>query len=381
MSASNGHAVPALIGSDFVAVPLSRSPNLLAMSELAAALAPLYSRGALSRVVGDAHWRFRWRCITGSMAGVEMRLRLGGTQAMLGIESLTPFGRAGDAGRPELPAALRVAYLNGLAAPVWEELESATQLAVEVLEVRPDSNMTVSPECLGFELGRDPSGPGTRGFLGFIDPDPERSATLLRMLSEVSHREMSEASPLPIHLCLRWAAVVGSTKLSAAEVSVLEEQDVVLVEDISHSASSLECWLGVGPERRFAGRMTLSRGQLQLVEFGSGGKMNTMRTDADAALLEEAGFGEIPVSLRFELAQWNAPLAEMVNLAPGAVIDLGQRVDEHTVSVWVEQRCIGKGQLVAIGERLGVRLVSIFAGRIPGEPRGTAEDSTDQQGA
>jgi flagellar motor switch/type III secretory pathway protein FliN len=30
--------------------------------------------------------------------------------------------------------------------------------------------------------------------------------------------------------------------------------------------------------------------------------------------------------------------------------------------VWVEQRCIGRGQLVAIGERLGVRLLSVFAG-------------------
>ena len=104
--------------------------------------------------------------------------------------------------------------------------------------------------------------------------------------------------------------------------------------------------------------------------------MNVTRTDANAAPLEEAGFGEIPVSLRFELAQWNAPLAEMANLAPGAVIDLGQRVDEHVVSVWVEQRCIGRGQLVAIGERLGVRLLSIFAGRSPDEsPRSVAEST------
>ena len=28
--------------------------------------------------------------------------------------------------------------------------------------------------------------------------------------------------------------------------------------------------------------------------------------------------------------------------------------------MWVEHRCIGKGQLVAIGDRLGVRLTSVF---------------------
>lgn len=293
---------------------------------------------------------------------------------MLGIEDLSVFGDAVDAVRSELPSALRAAYLNGVGASLWEELETLTQLAVEVLEVRPDSNMTVSAECLGFELGRHPSGPTTRGFLGFTDPDPERSTELVRMLLEVSQREMSDARPLPAHFHLRWAAVAGTTRLPVAEVCALEEQDVVLIEDISRTANSFDCWLGVGPARRFAGRLTLSRGQLQLVEFGTGGKMNMTRTDSDTAPLEEAGFGEIPVNLRFELAQWNAPLTEMANLAPGAVIDLGRRVDEQAVSVWVEQRCIGKGQLVAIGERLGVRLLSVFAGQPP-------TDGPDQKGA
>ena len=366
--------------SELIATPLSGSPRLLVISERAAALAPLYGRGAVSRAIGATRWRFRWHCITGPMNGVELRLHLGGTEVMLGIENLDPFGRAVDAGRPEVPAALRAAYLNGLGTSLWEELESVTQLALEVLEVRPGSNMMVSPECLGFELGRDSSGPATRGFLGFIDPDPERNAELLRVLTETSRREMPAAQPLPIHFRLRWAAVAGTTKLPAAEVRALEEQDVVLVEDVARTANSLECWLGVGSARRFAGRLILRTGQLQLVEFGTGGKMNMTRTDADAAPLEEAGFDAIPVSLRFELAQWNASLAEMANLAPGAVIDLGQRVDEQAVSVWVEQHCVGKGQLVAIGERLGVRLLSVFAGQSPGEPQRPAADGIAQKG-
>jgi type III secretion protein Q len=381
-AASNGYAEegPRLVGSERVAGSLSGSPRLLAISELAAALAPLYGRGVVSRTIGGARWRFRWRCITGPMSGVEMRLRLGGIEVMLGIENLDPFGRAVDAGRPEVPAALRAAYLNGLGAPLWEELETLTQLALEVLEVGPGSNMTVSPECLGFELGRDLSGPATRGFLGFIDPDPERNAELLRALAEVSQREMRDSPPLPTHFRLQWAAVAGTTNLSAAEVRALEELDVVLVEDVARTPNSLECWLGVGPARRFAGRMSLRTGQLQLVHFGTGGTMNMTRTDTDAGPLEEAGFGEIPVSLRFELAQWNASLAQMASLAPGAVIDLGQRVDEHAVSVWVEQRCVGKGQLVAIGERLGVRLLSIFAGQSPEDPQRSGAESTDQKG-
>ena len=88
-------------------------------------------------------------------------------------------------------------------------------------------------------------------------------------------------------------------------------------------------------------------------------------TDAGDSPGQESGFDEIPVSLRFEVAQWQASLGEMAKLAAGTVIDLGRRVDEQSVTVWVEQRCIGKGQLVAIGERLGVRLLSVFAGSSP----------------
>ena len=366
--------------SELIATPLISCSRLITISEQAAALAPLYGRRALLRTFGGSRWRFQWRCITGPMSGVEIRLRLGGTEVMLGIESLAPFGGAVDVGRSELPAALRAAYLNGLGTPLWEELEALTELSLEVLEVRPHSNMTVSPECLGFELGRDPSGPATRGFLGFMDSDPERNAELQRVLVELSQREMSDARPLPIHFRLRWAAIAGTTKLPVAEVRVLEEQDVILIENVSRVANALECWLGVGPTRRFAGRATLRGGQLQLVQFGTGGKMNMTPPDSDATVLEEAGFGEIPVSLRFELAQWNSSLAEMANLAPGAVIDLGQRVDEHAVSVWVEQRCVGKGQLVAIGERLGVRLLSIFAGQSPGEWQRSGTGATDQKG-
>jgi type III secretion protein Q len=99
---------------------------------------------------------------------------------------------------------------------------------------------------------------------------------------------------------------------------------------------------------------------LQLIEFTTKGQVIMTNFDADAALPDEIGFEDVPVSLRFELVRWEAPLAEVANLRAGAIIDLGQRIDEQSVTVWVEQRCIGKGQLVAVGERLGVRLLSVL---------------------
>jgi type III secretion protein Q len=298
---------------------------------------------------------------------------------VLGLENLGPFGPANDVLRPEVPTALRAAYLNGLGAPAWCELEALTGHAVEVLAVDLDSTMLITPECLGFDLGREPAGPATRGFVRLIDPDLQRNSELVRALCAASEREMADP-PLPDRLPLRWAAVLGCTKLTTQELRRLEEQDIVLIDDVTRTVKGLSCWLGMGPTRRCAGRvMLLGGGRLEMAQFGTEGKISMTSSDTGAVAPKEAGFDDIPVNLRFELAQWNASLAQIGKLAAGAVIDFGQRVDEQSVSVWVEQRCIGKGQLVAIGERLGVRLVSVFSGPSADEEAQRASTSAAHQ--
>lgn len=84
-------------------------------------------------------------------------------------------------------------------------------------------------------------------------------------------------------------------------------------------------------------------------------------SDTQPARAHDSAFDDVPVMLRFELGQWQAPLSEVAQLTPGAVIDLGQRIDGQSIAMWAGQRCIGRGQLVAIGERLGVRVLSLAA--------------------
>ena len=359
LQARSGHAVRSP-EAEAVATPLSRSPYLLRLPQSAVALSGLYGRGALRRAIGDGTWRFQWRCLTEPFTGVELRLRLGDTEVLVALDSLATFGMAATEIESDIPSRLHVAYLNGLGAVLWQELETITQRPVRVLEVRLAARCEVTPECLGFELGRDPARATSRGFLRLVDPDPSRNADLERVLLESSRREMPEAAA-PTDLRVRWAAVVGHTRLAVAEVEELEEHDIVLLDDAKPTANVLNCWLCAGPTRRYAGRVQWrSGGQLQLVQFDRTGEVN-VSADTGSPAKQETGFEDIPVNLRFELAQWNASLAEIGNLAPGTVLDIGQRVEDHAVSVWVEQRCIGKGQLVAIGERLGVRLLSVFA--------------------
>jgi type III secretion protein Q len=350
--------IVALEGSSVSAVPLSRSPRLLRLSEQDAAMSRLYGREELHRTIAGTLWQFRWLHLAGPILAVELRLRIGGAEVSVGLEDLGPFGSAADVTRPDLPAALSAAYLSAVGAPLWQELESITRRAVEVVQVGSRGALEITPECLGFQIGRGPHGPRTRGFVRVED------SGLREVLTQVSQREMP-AMKLRHDTRIRWTAVAGITRLPVAEVRALQEYDVVVIDDATYTADALECWLGAGPMRRFAGRVSLRTGRLHMIDFTTKGNALMTSPDASDSPGQESGFDEIPVSLRFEVAQWQASLGEMAKLAAGTVIDLGRRVDEQSVTVWVEQRCIGKGQLVAIGERLGVRLLSVFAGSSP----------------
>jgi len=348
------NAVTAIEDLDGPATPLSGSPLLEQVSQQTVELSRVYGRGAFSCPIGETTWRFAWLHLPATVARVELLLRMGGTPVSVALEDLQLFGSAVDVMRPAMSAELRTACLSNYATPAWERLEKITRRTVELVAVRLHDSLQMPPDALGFEISEDTRGVATRGFIRVLDP------TLSRLLFEASVREMRSAQ-VPPDAPVRWTAVVGSSSLSGSEVQALEEHDIIVIDDADFSADALGCWLGVGPTRRRAGHVSLRDGKIHLHDFNLEGKSVMSPRDADELPDHVSGFEEIPVTVRFEVAQWQAPLGEVAALAPGSIIDLNQRVDAQAVSIWVEQRCIGKGQLVAIGERLGVRLLSTAA--------------------
>ncbi len=68
--------------------------------------------------------------------------------------------------------------------------------------------------------------------------------------------------------------------------------------------------------------------------------------------------GEIPISLKIEVGQVRMTLAKLMELQPGATIELN--VDpEEGVDLVVNGKCVGKGELLRLGETLGVRILEI----------------------
>ena len=87
----------------------------------------------------------------------------------------------------------------------------------------------------------------------------------------------------------------------------------------------------------------------------------TTVTSAPALKVGEISLNDIPITITCELAQMETSVQKLLELAPGNMLDLSISSDSAVLLV-VNGKIIGKGEIIKIGETLGVRILEI--GRI-----------------
>lgn len=115
--------------------------------------------------------------------------------------------------------------------------------------------------------------------------------------------------------------------------------------------------------RALDGLLTCARGQ-RVGIFGEPGSlwewsMENRGLGSQADILQKTDLDDIPVKLLFELGRVELSLAEIRQLAPGALIPV-QRPLEEGVDILANGRRIGRGNLVQIGASLGIRITRLF---------------------
>ena len=83
---------------------------------------------------------------------------------------------------------------------------------------------------------------------------------------------------------------------------------------------------------------------------------NETATEAGAGGLEG-----VPVTLDFDVGSLSVPLAELAAIKPGYVFELPTPVEAARVVIKANGQPIGRGELVAVGDTLGVQLLTIDA--------------------
>src|SRR5690606_34298455 len=66
----------------------------------------------------------------------------------------------------------------------------------------------------------------------------------------------------------------------------------------------------------------------------------------------------LPVQVEFELGRTEMSIGELADMQPGYVFPLATPLEGASVTIRANGRVAGRGELVAVGETLGVRLLS-----------------------
>jgi flagellar motor switch protein FliN len=67
---------------------------------------------------------------------------------------------------------------------------------------------------------------------------------------------------------------------------------------------------------------------------------------------------DIPVEISVEIGRTKMAIGELLSLSKGSIIELNKIAGE-SVEIYVNERLLGKGEIVVVNERLGVRITEI----------------------
>lgn len=168
---------------------------------------------------------------------------------------------------------------------------------------------------------------------------------------------------LPIPVCLR----VAAANLAASEIERLSPDDVVLVDAACEPGDEVIAVIG---ERLVAPVAAAPEG-LHLATYPIQGATSSwawsMPADAMAGAWEaDAEADNRSLHVLFEIGRFELPASQVKQLAPNFPLPL-QPSRDRTVDIVVDGQRIGRGTLMRIGNRTGVRVIAVRE-----RPRGAA---------
>ncbi|MER9563296.1 type III secretion system cytoplasmic ring protein SctQ [Mesorhizobium sp. M0571] len=178
-----------------------------------------------------------------------------------------------------------------------------------------------------------------------------------RLFDEIANARPPIPAEFPLPICLRR----GALNLTLGELKSLHPDDVVLFRNEAEERMAAL----IIAERLYAPvALTAAGPQLLAAPTAIAGSnwewtMNQNTSPPAGQTLEESTLDELPVALAFEIGRTAMPLGEVKQLAPGTIVPLAD-VTEAIVDIIANGKRVGRGEIVRIGESLGVRIVRMF---------------------
>jgi type III secretion protein Q len=312
--------------------------------------------------------RLRWRDTVVDVPYAQHVFEVGASAGILALSAPAMALITGEPRAHLLPRALQQVLLADALHPVVEMLESSLQRRFQWTMGDVDgsngSNGAADPgDDLAFTVSVVDGDASGCGYVRF--DAPEALDGLLPALRALPARTTVSAADWPPgldRLRFTFGFTVGTTSIRLREARAIERGDIVAVDGWCPSGSGLRVTArpgGRGPTllgMAEGSSITLTQKELPMNADPLG---HATEADAvDAAPIDR--LDDMEVLLRFEVGDLTLTLGELRNLGPGHVFELPHPLNRSPVRILAHGNPLGRGHLVAVGDRLGVR-VSEFA--------------------
>ncbi|MDZ5453361.1 type III secretion system cytoplasmic ring protein SctQ [Labrys sp. ZIDIC5] len=248
---------------------------------------------------------------------------------------------------PAHSALLLESFLREEIAWLEQQLDGTIELiAATSLDGRPE---------MPFRFGLRPTGQAES--ICLLQADAALATRIGRILDAASGRPAAHRLELPLPVSLWWAA----TSLSVGELRSLQPGDIVMTDGWTRGAQTV---LVVLAGRRAAlaepigqsGRLVSAPMPISKTRWG----WIMDEPQSASGQPDDTGLGDLPVTVVFELARMTMPLREVSRLAAGSIVPLPE-LSEPAVDLVANGKRIGRGEIVKVGDGMGVRIIRMAA--------------------
>lgn len=286
--------------------------------------------------------------------------KLGAATGHLALDPLATEWALNERRAELLPRELRCVLLADALAPLVRQLEQATHLRLEwTLPEDPHEAPREAPRfdplrsaCFDIEVA-DPPVHGA-GYLAFDDP---------AMLDTLTAPLCGPAQPgLPIDwLRVPLSFELGRTPIRLHEISGIRPGDIISIEQWRPVGSAICAALVLG-HGHVTSLTALADDTRIALQPWKDFTVNTPSTAASAPADNASSIAlerldSLEVTLRFEVGDLSLSVRELRSIRPGHVFELAEPLNRSTVRIVAHGNTLGTGHLVAVGDRLGVRVV------------------------
>lgn len=201
---------------------------------------------------------------------------------------------------------------------------------------------------------------------GRLAIEPQLQASWAEFFAQPQEETIISSKAQSIELTL--GVKVGSSILTQEEWETINNGDFLLLDQGSYDprAHKGAAYLMLGKTPLF--QVKVKQNKLQLIDYAfiyedPMAEQNTPEIDPEATQVSEAhenpvSLKDLPIHLTIELSRIKITLEKLLQLTPGNLIELPIH-PEQSVKLTVNGQLVGQGELVHLGETLGVRIQSL----------------------